>query len=80
MAPHDAYKILRSEWGNVSAHKCVECKTIFIFALGTGSDSLLGAASVDKKTGVVQKFMPVDISIEEYRAGVEIKNFGQHHA
>lgn len=75
MTAKDAYRIFRSKWGNIPCHKCVEYKTMFVLWLGSSSNSLLGGASVDKQTGVVQKFMPTDIPLAEYRAGKEVKAF-----
>lgn len=71
MTAKEAYKILVKSWGELKITKCMEYDSIFTFALG----GIAGVCSVNKKTGKVQKFIPTAISIDEYRAGKEVKNF-----
>ena len=71
MSAKEAYQIMLNKWGNTNAERCMEYATVFVFALG----GLSGACSVNKKTGVVRKFMPTDIPLSEYRAGKEVKAF-----
>lgn len=71
MSAKEAYKILISKWGEMNVDRCMEYNTMFVFAL----KGLSGSVSVNKKTGVVRKFMPTDIPITEYRAGKEVKSF-----
>ena len=71
MSAKDAYKIMLNKWGKTDVVSCMEYATLFVFAF----NGLSGAASVNKKTGVVRKFMPTDIPITEYRAGKEVKAF-----
>lgn len=71
MTAKQAYQIMLNKWGKMNAERCMEYATVFVFAF----KGLAGAASVNKKTGVVRKFMPTDIPITEYKAGKEVKVF-----
>lgn len=71
MSLKQAYQILLEKWGEMNVERCMEYTTVFVFAF----KGLSGAASVNKNTGVVRKFMPTDIPLSEYRAGKEVKSF-----
>lgn len=71
MIAKQAYQIMLNKWGNTNIERCMEYASVFVFAF----KGLSGACSVNKKTGVVRKFMPTDISLSEYRAGKEVKIF-----
>lgn len=71
MSAKDAYQIMLKKWGKTDVVNCMEYATLFVFAF----NGLSGAASVNKKTGVVRKFMPTDIPLAEYKAGKEVKTF-----
>lgn len=71
MSAKQAYQIMLEKWGKMNVERCMEYATVFVFAF----KGLSGACSVNKKTGVVRKFMPTDIPLAEYRAGKEVKSF-----
>ena len=74
MTAKDAYIVLKNTKPNYEATRCVEYKMIYVFQINNGrTDGSL--CSVHKLTGKVKGFTPFDISVEEYRAGKEIKNF-----
>lgn len=79
----EAHKKLLEKYTKSKAVKCFEYDSVFVFLIvpkdfdeSKGYDDLLDtAASVDKKTGLVRNFDPMEMSLEEYNCGREVKNF-----
>lgn len=80
MDSKEAYALVQARCEGLAASKCVEYNSVFAFHMlpkdaktTDSSDTYLdGMYSVDKKTGSVQAFSPLDLSPAEYRSGKEI--------
>lgn len=77
-----AYEIVCKKYKGHKIIRCFEYDTIFSFQIvpkdldeSEYGMHLNGLVSVDKKTGDIKTFNPMQIPIEEYRNGREIKEF-----
>ena len=81
MIVEQAHKLLIDKMSNWTAIACFEYNTVFVFNIVPTKDANANTTmfdslfSVDKQSGEIKNFKPFDISLEEYRAGKEIKNF-----
>lgn len=81
MNAFEAYKLFvkKIPLNNKVVIRCFEYNSMFTFELGRSehtNKSMLGSVyCVDKQTGKVGVFQPFDISLVEYNAGKEVKNF-----
>lgn len=81
MDAKEAYKLLMNKKPKSIIVSCFEYDTIFVFDIASSKtngetievfDSLY---SVNKYTGEIRNFKPIDIPIEEYETGEKIKLF-----
>lgn len=76
MTPHEAYIICLKKFPKMNFEKCTEFKTKFVFTVAAGGKiPLNGQFSVDKNTRKCQTFKPIDIPVDEFKAGKPVKNF-----
>lgn len=80
MTAKEAYLVLITKYPGIKVGKCYEFNSLFVFQLmpdmlrlsKTHSRMLDGSLSVNKKTRVVRDFKPFHITVDEYKAGVEV--------
>lgn len=83
MTPNKAYELLLQKLKGMKAVACYEYANLYVFRVVSDSykgnkdlkKMLNGEFSVNKSTGEVRDFKPWHISVEEYRAGVEVTDF-----
>lgn len=83
MTAKEAYKRITERFKMWNLVKCHEYKTIFVFQFvpkdwpkGKPINRLLNSTvSIDKKTGIIKPFNPMEIPLDEFRSGVEITDF-----
>lgn len=80
MTANDAYFELIKVYPQFNITSCYEYDSRFVFEIrqnGVGSDEpqFDSLMSVDKTTGKVGVFHPMDISLDEYDAGVRIEDW-----
>ena len=83
MTSNEAYKIATKHNPNMLMVKCFEYDTMFVFHMvlkgmtniGKSDRLLLNPCSVNKQTGEVRSFNPMNISEKEYLRGKEIMDF-----
>jgi hypothetical protein len=74
MTARDAYLKVLSKMGGMRALVCYEYDSVYVFQMAPShlprnSKPLTGLTSVNKKTGEVKRFLPIDIGYEEYARG-----------
>lgn len=83
MIAREAYAILRNNIPNHEIASCYEYDSIYVFNVyppdyesrkkqGEPFDSLY---AVNKNTGKITTFHPLEMSLKEYKSGKEIKDF-----
>lgn len=83
MTAREAYLKVRNSIIGVDAMRCFEYDTLFTFQLipenldsSRDPSRLLGnMISVDKRTGGIRDFKPFIIPYDEYRRGIEIRDY-----
>lgn len=83
MTAKEAYKTITERFTMWELVACFEYKSVYVFRfIPKGFDKtkptnrlMNSLVSIDKKTGVIKPFKPIDIPKAEFRAGKEIKDF-----
>lgn len=83
MTANEAYKKLLTVNPSLKIVKCSEYENLFVFESGPKNDSMLDSKdflvgnlySVNKKTGDVRYFTPLDIPIEDYHSGKRVLGY-----
>ena len=76
MNSKSAYKIILNSFPDKKAVSCFEYDSAFVFKLidkrSTDPNIFDWLIAVDKKTSEVHAFMPLEMSIDEYKRGKEV--------
>lgn len=80
MELRDAYNIVVKNFKTMIVMECIEYSNLFVFGLrdkqNTNNDLFGGRMwSVNKHTGELKPFLPMDISIDDFRNGRKVKRF-----
>lgn len=80
MSVYDAYSLCLQKFKNSKVTTCYEYDTIFVFQIvpvsyNSSEMPINRLFSVNKKSKEIKAFQPFHISLEEYLAGKEIKDF-----
>ena len=83
MTAKEAYKAITEKFTMWNLISCREYDTVFVFQFipksyvkTKATNKLLNSAiSINKETGIIKPFRPMDMPISEFRAGKEVKDF-----